>query len=109
MRASGPPAVRPAVCGAPGPGTGTLPGMSGATRSDRPAGRFRRMLDRLSSSTQELHSEELLQETEATGCTRIGDIKDREVVSVTGTLRAVTLRPRAGVPAASFCFRRLRG
>ena len=57
------------------------------------------MLDRLSSSAQELHSEELLQETEATGCTRIGDIKDREVVSVTGTLRAVTLRPRAGVPA----------
>ncbi|UWE11709.1 OB-fold nucleic acid binding domain-containing protein [Actinacidiphila bryophytorum] len=73
--------------------------MSSATRSDRPAGRFRRMLDRLSSSQEELHSEELQEETRAVGCTRIKDCSDRQIVSVTGTLRTVTLRPRAGVPA----------
>ena len=73
--------------------------MSGAIRDERPAGRFRRMLDRLSSSQEELHSEELQEETRAVGCTRIKDCSDRQIVSVTGTLRTVTLRPRAGVPA----------
>ena len=73
--------------------------MSGATRPERPAGRFRRMLGRLSSSQEELHSEELQEETRAVGCTRIKDCSDRDIVSVTGTLRTVTLRPRAGVPA----------
>jgi hypothetical protein len=57
------------------------------------------MLDRLSSSQEELHSDELRQDTLATGCTQICDAHDRQIVSVTGTLRAVTLRPRAGVPA----------
>ncbi|MFI0899678.1 OB-fold nucleic acid binding domain-containing protein [Streptomyces sp. NPDC020983] len=73
--------------------------MSGAIRDERPAGRFRRMLGRLSSSQEELHSEELQEETRAVGCTRIKDCSDRQIVSVTGTLRTVTLRPRAGVPA----------
>src|SRR3954464_10845474 len=73
--------------------------MSGSLRSERPPGRFRRMLDRLSSSQEELHSEELQEETRAVGCTRIKDCSDRQIVSVTGTLRTVTLRPRAGVPA----------
>jgi hypothetical protein len=57
------------------------------------------MLGRLSSSQEELHSEELREDTLAAGCTRICDCHDRQIVSVTGTLRAVTLRPRAGVPA----------
>ncbi|MFI0938054.1 MULTISPECIES: OB-fold nucleic acid binding domain-containing protein [unclassified Streptomyces] len=73
--------------------------MSGAIRDERPAGRFRRMLGRLSSSQEELHSEELQEESRAVGCTRIKDCSDRQIVSVTGTLRTVTLRPRAGVPA----------
>lgn len=68
-------------------------------RSERPAGRFRRMLDRLSSTQEELHSEELQKDALATGCTPIQDCTDRQIVSVTGTLRTVTLRPRAGVPA----------
>lgn len=57
------------------------------------------MLDRLSSSQEELHSEELRQEAQAVGCIRISDCSDRQIVTVTGTLRTVTLRPRAGVPA----------
>ncbi|MCJ1680394.1 OB-fold nucleic acid binding domain-containing protein [Streptomyces sp. APSN-46.1] len=65
----------------------------------RPAGRFRRMIERLSTSQEELHSAELQEDAEAAGCTRISDSHDREIVKVTGTLRTVTLRPRAGVPA----------
>ncbi|MEE1819568.1 OB-fold nucleic acid binding domain-containing protein [Streptomyces sp. NPDC004288] len=73
--------------------------MSAAPRTEKPAGRFRRMLDRLSTSPEELESEELQEDAEATGCTRICDCSDRQIVKVTGTLRTVTLRPRAGVPA----------
>lgn len=68
-------------------------------RSARPAGRFRRMIERLSTSQDELHSAELQEDAEAAGCTRICDCHDRQIVKVTGTLRTVTLRPRAGVPA----------
>ncbi|MFF8277092.1 OB-fold nucleic acid binding domain-containing protein [Streptomyces lateritius] len=73
--------------------------MSAAPRTEKPAGRFRRMLDRLSTSQEELESVELQEDTEASGCTRISDCSDRQIVKVTGTLRTVTLRPRAGVPA----------
>ncbi|MCX5611709.1 OB-fold nucleic acid binding domain-containing protein [Streptomyces sp. IBSNAI002] len=65
----------------------------------RPVGRFRRMIERLSTSQEELHSAELQEDAEAAGCTRICDCHDRQIVKVTGTLRTVTLRPRAGVPA----------
>ncbi|MFD0372303.1 MULTISPECIES: OB-fold nucleic acid binding domain-containing protein [unclassified Streptomyces] len=73
--------------------------MSAAPRTEKPAGRFRRMLDRLSTSQAELESVELQEDSAASGCTRISDCSDREIVKVTGTLRTVTLRPRAGVPA----------
>lgn len=76
--------------------------MSGATRADKAerggGGRFKRFLERLSSSEEELHSQELQQEADSTGCTRIAACGDRQIVRVTGTLRTVTLRPRAGVP-----------
>jgi hypothetical protein len=61
-------------------------------------GRFKRFLERLSSSEEDLRSQELRQDADSKGCTRIGDCGDRQVVQVTGTLRTVTLRPRAGVP-----------
>lgn len=58
------------------------------------------MLGRLSSSQEDLESEELREDAADTeGCTRICDCHDRQIVTVTGTLRTVTLRPRAGVPA----------
>ncbi|WP_344359795.1 OB-fold nucleic acid binding domain-containing protein [Streptomyces gobitricini] len=73
--------------------------MSAAPRAEKQAGRFRRMFDRLSSSQGDLESEELREDTQASGCIRISDCDDRQIVKVTGTLRTVTLRPRAGVPA----------
>ncbi|WP_443055689.1 OB-fold nucleic acid binding domain-containing protein [Streptomyces sp. NBC_00690] len=75
---------------------------SGSAKDDRaarPTGRFRRMLDRLSSSQQDLESEELREDAQASGCVRIAECGDRQIVRVTGTLRTVTFRPRAGVPA----------
>ena len=54
------------------------------------------MLDRLSSSQEDLESEELREDAETTGCTKIGDCRDRLLVTVTGTVRTVSLRPRAG-------------
>lgn len=73
--------------------------MSEVPRSEKPVGRFKRLLGRLSSTQEELESEELREDAATAGCTRIGDCQDREIVTVTGTLRTVTLRPRAGVPA----------
>ncbi|MGW7352424.1 OB-fold nucleic acid binding domain-containing protein [Streptomyces sp. Z26] len=72
--------------------------MTGAIRDAKPTGRFRRFLDKLSSSEEDLRSAELREDAVVNNCTRISDCDDRQVVRVTGTLRTVTLRPRAGVP-----------
>jgi hypothetical protein len=61
------------------------------------------MLSRLTSSYQKLEAEQLLQETHDLGGTPIATCAERvaarEPVTVSGTLRTVTFRPRAGVPA----------
>lgn len=56
-------------------------------------------LSRLASTPEQLEAEELLQDTVEHGCTPIVACTDREPATVSGTLRTVTLRPRAGVPA----------
>jgi hypothetical protein len=78
---------------------GTLGSMTGATGGERPQGRLRRMFGRLASSQEELQAEELQQDAAKAGCAPIATCGDRQIVTVTGTLRTVTLRPRAGVPA----------
>ena len=62
-------------------------------------GRLKRMLGRLTATRDELEAEELQKGAVSTGGTPIGRCADRQVVTVCGTLRTVTLRPRAGVPA----------
>lgn len=64
-----------------------------------PTGIVKRAVTRLASSAKEHEAAELQQ-----GCARLGavlvkDLPERAWVRVAGTLRAVTLRPRAGVPA----------
>lgn len=76
-----------------------VPRFDKAGKTERSTGRFRRMLDRLSTSQEDLESEELREDAHASGCTRISECSDRQIVKVAGTLRTVTLRPRAGVPA----------
>lgn len=80
-------------------GMSAVPRFEKSQKAERPSGRFRRMLDRLSSSQEDLECEELEEDSQASGCTRISECSDRQIVKVTGTLRTVTLRPRAGVPA----------
>jgi hypothetical protein len=63
------------------------------------AGRFRRLLDRFVASREELEAQELQEDAQEVGGTPIRRCQDREEVTVSGTLRTVTLRPRAGVPA----------
>ena len=65
-------------------------------RHDRP---LRKIFKRLTSSQDQLEAEELLEGTQERGGTPINRCRDRERVTVSGTLRTVTLRPRAGVPA----------
>jgi hypothetical protein len=62
-------------------------------------GIMRRALDRLASSTDELEAEELRGDAKAHACQPIAEQTDRAFVTVHGTLRTVTLRPRGGVAA----------
>lgn len=61
-------------------------------------GRLRRMVHKLSADRGQLEAEDLQESVATLGATPVARCHDREVVSVAGTLRTVTLRPRAGVP-----------
>lgn len=67
--------------------------------ADTGSGRLRRALSRLTSTTGELDAAELHEQTVGRGCSAVGDLVPRARCTVSGTLRSVTLRPRAGVPA----------
>lgn len=59
---------------------------------------LRRLAD-LSRSDDDLAAGELREAASAYGCRPIEEAVDREVVSIAGRITAVTLRPRATVPA----------
>ena len=62
-------------------------------------GRLRRVLTKLASTDTELEAEQLMKACVHSGATTVRQLQDRQRVVVKGTLRTVTLRPRAGVPA----------
>jgi hypothetical protein len=62
-------------------------------------GRLKSALHRLSSSDQTLEAEDLREASDRFGGTPVQELPDRRSACVCGTLRSVTLRPRAGVPA----------
>lgn len=62
-------------------------------------GVLRRAVTRLATSAKEHEAQELQKGCVELGAVPIKDLPDRERVRVAGTLRTVTLRPRAGVPA----------
>jgi hypothetical protein len=72
---------------------------AGAAAAPARPGRFRRLLARLSAEPEDLDAEDLKAATTAQGATPIARCTERETVCVLGTLRTVTFRPRAGVPA----------
>lgn len=59
---------------------------------------LRRALSRLTSSDEEIAAAELRQDAAGLGATPIAALPPRGRARVCGTLRWVTLRPRAGVP-----------
>jgi hypothetical protein len=67
--------------------------------SDGEPGRLRRAVRRLTAETTELDAQELQKRGEGVGATPLVDCRDRSPVTVFGTVRAITIRPRAGVPA----------
>ncbi|MBA8796310.1 RecG-like helicase [Friedmanniella endophytica] len=79
-----------------GPGQ---PGRDGRP-ADPPRGNFfTRALRKLASSNEELESEDLQRTVRETGSRPIQDCTDRERVDLVGTIKTVTIHPRAGSPA----------
>ena len=62
-------------------------------------GRIRRAMRRLTTDDEELAAEDLQHQVAAFGATAAAQCGDRSKVTVLGTVKSVTLRPRAGVPA----------
>jgi RecG-like helicase len=61
-------------------------------------GRLKRALRRFSASSDELEADELQVRSEIQGCQKIKQLNDREVVTVYGHIKHVSLAPRAGTP-----------
>lgn len=59
---------------------------------------FSRAVQRLANGS-EREDQELREGAQTAGCDLIAEHQHRDVVTLHGTLRAVTLRPRSGVPA----------
>ena len=66
---------------------------------EQSSGVLRRALSRLATSAKEHEAAQLQGVCDDVGATPISELVQRQRVSVAGTLRTVTLRPRAGVPA----------
>lgn len=62
-------------------------------------GWLRSALHRLTSPTHVLEDEDLLEASGKAGGTPVSELPDRQQACVCGTVRSLTLRPRAGVPA----------
>ncbi|MBA2558536.1 MAG: OB-fold nucleic acid binding domain-containing protein [Propionibacteriales bacterium] len=61
-------------------------------------GWVRRTLKRFSATPDELEADELEVERESQGCQQIKGLHDRELVTVYGHVKHVSLAPRAGTP-----------
>jgi hypothetical protein len=72
--------------------------MANPTTGSRP-GPLRRLRDSLAQSKSDQRAEELQSDVRQLGATPIRDCVPGEPAVVSGVLRAVTLRPREGVPA----------
>jgi RecG-like helicase len=62
-------------------------------------GRFRRAVRRLASEDSELEADDLQRQAVDAGATTVATCQERQQVTVLGTVRSLTLRPRAGTPS----------
>lgn len=58
-----------------------------------------RLGERFTKSVTQIEADELQEDAARMGCTPMCDLQDRQEATVSGTVRAVTLRPRVNVPA----------
>lgn len=66
--------------------------------ADQP-GRLRRAVHRLTAQAEELDAEDLQRRVDKLGAQTVASCVDRTPVTVFGTIRSLTIRPRAGTPA----------
>jgi OB-fold nucleic acid binding protein len=66
---------------------------------DEQGGRFRRAVRRLASEDAELEADDLQRQSLADGSTTVAACPERQLVTVLGRVRSLTLRPRAGTPS----------
>jgi RecG-like helicase len=62
-------------------------------------GRLRRAVRRLASEDADLEADDLQRQSVADGATTVATCPERELVTVLGRVRSMTLRPRAGTPS----------
>jgi hypothetical protein len=62
-------------------------------------GVLRRAVRRITSETDEIEAEDLQRKSESEGGTPVAHCPEREPVTIIGTVRSLTFRPRAGAPA----------
>jgi hypothetical protein len=67
--------------------------------SGQEPGRLRRAMHRLTAQAEELDAEDLQREGDRIGASAVATCVDRTPVTVFGTVKSVTIRPRAGTPA----------
>lgn len=60
---------------------------------------LRRLVDRVTRTTEDLHSDSLRRASTDQGAVHVRDLVPRTRATVVGEIRSVTLRPRAEVPA----------
>jgi RecG-like helicase len=60
---------------------------------------FARLSERLTKSVTQIEADELQEDAARMGCTPMSELVDRQEATVSGTVRAITLRPRVNVPA----------
>lgn len=65
---------------------------------DKERGRFRKAVRRLASEEDVLEADDLQKESASYGATAVKECQNRNAVTVMGTVRSLTLRPRAGTP-----------
>jgi RecG-like helicase len=62
-------------------------------------GRFRRAVRRLASEDADLEADDLQRQAAEDGSTTVARCQERQLVTVLGRVRSLTLRPRAGTPS----------
>jgi RecG-like helicase len=67
--------------------------------SDNEGGRLRRAVRRLATEDSEIEADDLQRQALSSGATTVAACGERQLVTVHGTVRSLTLRPRAGTPS----------